>query len=104
MIDQINKTLAKIDPQVSKNSKDSISPKLEKSSVIPTPAAAITVLLLRSVVVGGRCLHDSVPAGATCPAGRPGAPSALASVQKTRERSRRSGTAAPPSLGRGPRT
>ena len=42
MIDQINKTLAKIDPQVSKNSKDSsINPKLEKSSVIPTPADAI---------------------------------------------------------------
>jgi negative regulator of flagellin synthesis FlgM len=41
MIDQINKTLAKIDPQVSKNSKDSNNPKLEKSSVIPTPADAI---------------------------------------------------------------
>ena len=41
MIDQIQKTLAKIDPQVNKNSKDTISPKLEKSSVIPTPADGI---------------------------------------------------------------
>ena len=41
MIDQINKTLAKIDPQVNKNSKDSNNPKLEKSSVIPAPADAI---------------------------------------------------------------
>jgi|TARA_B100002052_G_scaffold295955_1_gene323443 negative regulator of flagellin synthesis FlgM len=40
MIDQINKTLAKIDPQVNKNSKDSNNPKLEKSSV-PAPADAI---------------------------------------------------------------
>ena len=39
MIDQIQKTLAKIDPQVNKNSKD--SNKLEKSSVIPTPADGI---------------------------------------------------------------
>ena len=38
MIDQINKTLAKIDPQVNKNSKD--INKLEKSSV-PAPADAI---------------------------------------------------------------
>ena len=38
MIDQIQKTLVKIDPQVNKNSKDGINPKLEKSSVIPTPA------------------------------------------------------------------
>ena len=41
MIDQIQKTLAKIDPQVNKNSKDGINPKLEKSSVIPTPADGI---------------------------------------------------------------
>ena len=41
MIDQIQKTLAKIDPQVNKSSKDVISPKLEKSSVIPAPADAI---------------------------------------------------------------
>ena len=41
MIDQINKTLAKIDPQVNKNSKDSNNPKLENSSVVPTPADAI---------------------------------------------------------------
>ena len=40
MIDQINKTLAKIDPQVNKNSKDSNNPKLEKSSV-PAPADTI---------------------------------------------------------------
>ena len=38
MIDQINKTLAKIDPQVNKNSND--INKLEKSSV-PAPADAI---------------------------------------------------------------
>ena len=38
MIDQIQKTLAKIDPQVNKNSKD--INKLEKSSV-PAPADAI---------------------------------------------------------------
>ena len=38
MIDQITKTLAKIDPQVNKNSKD--INKLEKSSV-PAPADAI---------------------------------------------------------------
>ena len=38
MIDQINKTLAKIDPQVNKNSKD--INKLEKSSV-PAPADVI---------------------------------------------------------------
>ena len=41
MIDQIQKTLAKIDPQVSKNSKDSINSKLENSSAIPTPADGI---------------------------------------------------------------
>jgi flagellar biosynthesis anti-sigma factor FlgM len=41
MIDQIQKTLAKIDPQVNKSSKDVISPKLEKSSVIPTPGDGI---------------------------------------------------------------
>ena len=42
MIDQIQKTLAKIDPQVNKSSKDSNSPKdIEKSSVIPTPADGI---------------------------------------------------------------
>ena len=41
MIDQINKTLAKIDPQINKNSKDGNNPKLEKSSVMPSPADAI---------------------------------------------------------------
>ena len=41
MIDQIQKTLVKIDPQVNKNSKDSIKSKdIDNSLSVPTPADA----------------------------------------------------------------